>query len=166
MASTLSPVSRPFCGHDPQGKLTGIQRAAGERFLAKVDCLAALEAAMNIDVGRDFFDVARAFKDRDRRRCYVCKIGPRLREPLFTVCNRGYDFRSLGAKRGDRAYFCHAAEIGTGRPNFLWQLRHNTGQWPRCSEVQQGPTWRVIVKFRCNSQQCIEYYCSANNVSN
>jgi hypothetical protein len=85
-----------------KGKLPGIQRAAGERFLAKIDCLAALETAMNVNVGRDFFDVARAFKDRDRR-CYVCKLGPRLREPFFTVCNRGYDFRSLGAKRRDRA---------------------------------------------------------------
>jgi hypothetical protein len=39
---------------------------------------------MNINVRRDFFDVARGLKDRDRR-CYVCKIGPRLREPLFIV---------------------------------------------------------------------------------
>jgi hypothetical protein len=29
--------------HDPQGKLTGIEWTAGERFLAKVDCLPALE---------------------------------------------------------------------------------------------------------------------------
>jgi hypothetical protein len=60
-------------GHDPQGKLTGIQRATGERFLAKVDCLATLEAAMNVNVGRNFFDVAGGFKDRDGRR-YVGKI--------------------------------------------------------------------------------------------
>ncbi len=71
-------------GHDPQGELTGIQRAAGERFLAKIDRLAAPKTAMNIDVGRDFFDIAGGFKDRDSRR-YVCKIGPRLREPLFIV---------------------------------------------------------------------------------
>jgi hypothetical protein len=31
---------------------------------------------MNVDVGRDFFDIARDFKDRDGRR-YVCKIGAR-----------------------------------------------------------------------------------------
>ena len=41
-------------GHDSQGKLPGIERPAGERFLTKVDRLAALEASMNIDVGRDF----------------------------------------------------------------------------------------------------------------
>src|ERR1700730_11287986 len=81
-------------GHNPQGKLARIQRTAGERFLAKVDGLATLETSMNINVRRDFFDVARGFKDRDRRR-YVCKIGPRLREPLFIVCDCGYDFRSL-----------------------------------------------------------------------
>ena len=34
---------KALCGHDHQGKLTGIQRAAGERFLAKVDCLARLK---------------------------------------------------------------------------------------------------------------------------
>ena len=73
-----------LCGHDPQGKLAGVQRAAGEGFLAKVDGLATLEAAVNINVGRDFLDVAGSFKDRDRRR-YVCKIGARLREPLFIV---------------------------------------------------------------------------------
>lgn len=71
-------------GHDPQGKLTDIQRPAGEHFLAKIDRLASLKAAMNIDVGRDFLDVSGGFKYRDRRR-YVCKIGARLREPLFIV---------------------------------------------------------------------------------
>jgi hypothetical protein len=74
--------------------LTGIQRSAGERFLAQVDGLAALEAAMNVNLGRDFFDIARGFKDRDGRR-YVCKIGARLREPLFIVRDCSYDFRSL-----------------------------------------------------------------------
>ena len=69
-----------LCGHDPQGKLARIQWPAGERFLTKVDRLAALEASMNIDVGRDFLDIAGGFKDRDCR-CYVCKIGARLREP-------------------------------------------------------------------------------------
>jgi hypothetical protein len=39
---------------------------------------------MNVNVGRDFFDIAGSFKDRDRRR-YVCKIGARLPEPLFIV---------------------------------------------------------------------------------
>ena len=81
-------------GHDPQGKLTGIQRAAGKRFLAKVDCLAALEAAMNVNVGRNFFDVAGGFKNRDGRR-YVGKIGAGLREPLFIIGDCCYDFRSL-----------------------------------------------------------------------
>ena len=52
------------------------------------------EASMNIDVGRDFLDIARGFKNRDRRR-YVCKIGARLREPLFIIRNCSYDFRSL-----------------------------------------------------------------------
>ena len=85
---------KALCGHDPQGKLTGIQMATGERFLAKVDRVAALETAMNINVGRDFFDIARSFKDRDRRR-YVGKIGAGLREPLFIVSDCGYDFRSL-----------------------------------------------------------------------
>jgi hypothetical protein len=84
----------PFCGHDPQGELTGIQWAGSERFLAKVDGLAALEAAMNVNVGRDFFDISGSFKDRDGRR-YVCKIGARLREPLFIVGDCGYDFSSL-----------------------------------------------------------------------
>ena len=81
-------------GHDPQGKLAGIQRTAGESFLAKGDRLAAFEAAMNVHIGRDILDIARGFKDRDGRR-YVCKIGPRLREPLFIVRNCSYDFRSL-----------------------------------------------------------------------
>jgi hypothetical protein len=80
--------------HDPQGKLAGIEWTAGERFLAKADCLATSKTAMNINVGRDFFDVAGGFKDRDRRR-YVGKIGARLREPLFIVGDCGYDFRSL-----------------------------------------------------------------------
>ena len=75
-----------LCGHDPQGKLARVQRAAGERFLAKIDRLSPLETAMNIDIGRHFLDIAGSFKDRDRRR-YVCKIGPRLREPLFIVCD-------------------------------------------------------------------------------
>jgi len=35
-----------------------VQRAAGERFLAKIELPRPLQAAMNIDVGRDFFDVA------------------------------------------------------------------------------------------------------------
>ena len=81
-------------GHDSQGKLPGIERPAGERFLTKVDRLAALEASMNIDVGRDFLDIAGGFKDRDCR-CYVCKIGASLRESLFIVRDCGYDFRSL-----------------------------------------------------------------------
>ena len=81
-------------GHDSQGKLPGIERAAGEGFLAKIDRLAALEASMNIDVGRDFLDIAGGFKDRDCR-CYVCKIGANLRESLFIVRDCGYDFRSL-----------------------------------------------------------------------
>jgi hypothetical protein len=37
---------------------------------------------MNVNVGRNSFDVAGGFKDRDGRR-YVGKIGARLREPLF-----------------------------------------------------------------------------------
>jgi hypothetical protein len=81
-------------GHDSQGKLPGIERPAGERFLTKADRLAALEASMNIDVGRDFLDIAGGFKDRDCR-CYVCKIGASLRESLFIVRDCGYDFRSL-----------------------------------------------------------------------
>jgi hypothetical protein len=71
-------------GHDPQGKLAGIQRPAGKGFLAKGDCLPALETAMNVNVRRDFLDIAGSFKDRDGRR-YVGKIGARLREPLFIV---------------------------------------------------------------------------------
>jgi hypothetical protein len=39
-------------GHDPQGKLTSIQRPAGERFLAKIDRLATLEAAINVNIRR------------------------------------------------------------------------------------------------------------------
>ncbi len=85
---------KPLGGHDFQSKLTSIERPAGERFLAKVDCLAALKTAMNVNVGRDFFDVAGSFKDRDRSG-YVAKIGACLREPLFIVRDRGYDFRSL-----------------------------------------------------------------------
>jgi len=81
---------KALCGHDPQGKLTGVQRAAGQRFPAKVDCLAALEAAMNVNVGRDFFDIAGSFEDRDGR-CYMCKIGPHL--PLFIVCDCGLERR-------------------------------------------------------------------------
>ena len=81
-------------GHDSQGKLPGIERAAGEGFLAKIDRLAALEASMNIDVGRDFLGVAGGFKDRDCRR-YVCKIGASLREFLFIVRDCGYDLSSL-----------------------------------------------------------------------
>jgi hypothetical protein len=81
-------------GHDPQGKLTSIQRPAGERFLAKIDRLATLEAAINVNIRRDFLDVSRSFKDRERRR-YTGKIGARLREPLFIVGDCGYDFRSL-----------------------------------------------------------------------
>src|SRR5580704_4887862 len=73
---------KPLGGHDFQSKLTSIERPAGERFLAKVDCLATLEAAMNVNVGRNFLDIAGGFKDRDGRR-YVRKIGARLREPLF-----------------------------------------------------------------------------------
>ncbi len=90
----MSPVSSPFAANDPHGKLTGIQRAAGERFLAQADGLAALEAAVNVNVRRDFLDIAGGFKDRDRRR-YVCKIGPRLRKPLFIVRDCGYDLNSL-----------------------------------------------------------------------
>ena len=65
-----------------------------EKFEALVDRLAALEASMNIDVGRDFLDIAGGFKDRDCR-CYVCKIGASLRESLFIVRDCSYDFRSL-----------------------------------------------------------------------
>lgn len=39
---------KPLCGHDPQGKLTGIERPASVRFLAQGDGLATLEAAMNV----------------------------------------------------------------------------------------------------------------------
>ena len=53
-----------------------------QRVFAKRDCLAALEAAVNIDVGRDFFDIAGGFEDRNSRR-YVCQVSPRLRE-LFS----------------------------------------------------------------------------------
>jgi hypothetical protein len=49
---------------------------------------------MNIDVARDFLDIAGGFKDRYCR-CYVCKIGANLRESLFIVRDCGYDFRSL-----------------------------------------------------------------------
>jgi hypothetical protein len=48
---------KALCGHNHQGKLTGIQRATGERFLAKVDCLATLEATVNVNIGRDFLGI-------------------------------------------------------------------------------------------------------------
>jgi hypothetical protein len=92
---------------------------------------------MNVNVWRDFLDIAGSFKDRDGRR-YVCKIGPCLRKPLFIIGDCGYDFRSLGMKRCDRANFCDAAEIGPMRSHFLWQLRHNTAQNPARRDGAEG----------------------------
>jgi hypothetical protein len=39
---------------------------------------------VNIDIRRDFFDIARGFKDRNGCR-YVRKIGPRSRQLLFII---------------------------------------------------------------------------------
>jgi hypothetical protein len=65
------------------GKLTGIQRAAGKRFFAKIDRFAAFEAAMNVNVGRDFFDIGRPpLRPCLTRGMYDILPGPSLRRGL------------------------------------------------------------------------------------
>jgi hypothetical protein len=38
-----------------------------------------------------------------------------------------HDFIVLAAKGRDSADFGHAENVGAGRSEVLWQLRHNTG---------------------------------------
>jgi hypothetical protein len=94
----LSPEA--FGGHDPRGKLTGIQRAAGERFLARLP--RPLEAATNIDVGRDFFDVAIASGS----------FGISLASPILS-----FTFHA-GARNCERLDYLqrHQQAIGAGQP--------------------------------------------------
>ena len=79
-------------------------------------------------LGRNVIGVCARRKQLDRG-VQVCEIRSLPRDPFFEVVNVAADFSSLEAKGGNDMGVGHAPNLGADPVHFLWQLRHNTGNF-------------------------------------
>jgi hypothetical protein len=59
----------------------------------------------------------------------ICEIRPLARGPFFEVVNLSADFSALEAECRNYMGIGHPPNLGADQIHFLWQLRHNTGNF-------------------------------------
>jgi hypothetical protein len=79
----------------------------------------------------------------------ICEIRPLARDSLFEVVNVAADLGALEAKRGNYVSVGHAPNLGADRIHFLWQMRHNTGNFTKI-----GPFWQKAARQNVAKSDC------------
>ena len=97
-------------------------------------------------LGRNGIGICAGSKQPDRG-IQVCEVRSLARNPFFEVVNMAADFSAPEAKGGNDVAVGHAPNLGADQIHFLWQLRHNTGNFRYYGASATRTFWRPPPAF-------------------